>query len=438
MSIKLSNQLLKKYDYISNKKLLLAVSGGIDSMVLLDLMIKNQMNIAVAHCNFSLRGAESDFDQEFVSDYCKKNRISLYTKQLDTKKYAEDNKKSIQVAARELRYSWFFELKNKHNFDYIATAHHLDDSVETFFINLLRGTGIEGLLGISENNDIIRPLLDFSKTEIEKYALENNLKWREDSSNNSDKYERNKLRHNVIPLLKELNPNFLHSFSNTIEHLKEIQSFSDEFSEKIVNKLVIVEKTHNYLIISKLCEYKNYKFILYKWLSPYGFMAWNDIYNLVYSQSGKFVETDEYKLLKNRNELILYPKNKNFHESLFFISENQTEINLPIKLKTTLKKTYFFNINDKNTVYVDKKLLKFPLVVRKYKEGEYFCPFGMKGQKKKISKFLKDEKLSVLEKENTWIVSSDNRVVWIIGQRLDERFKITENTTSILKIDYLL
>jgi len=438
MFTKFTKQLFKKYNSIAGKNLLLAVSGGIDSMVLLDLMVKNQMNIAVAHCNFFLRGAESDFDQEFVSDYCEKNHISLYIKQFDTKKYAETNKKSIQVAARELRYNWFFELKNKHNFDYICTAHHLDDSVETFFINLLRGTGIDGLVGIGENESIIRPLLDFSKTEIEKYASENNLKWREDSSNNSDKYERNNLRHNVIPILKKLNPNFSHSFSNTIEHLKEIQSFSDEFSEKVIKKLVFVGNNDNYLNVEELLNYKNYKFILYKWLSPYGFTAWNDIYNLVYSQSGKFVETDEYKLLKNRNELILYPKNKNFHENLFFISENQTEINLPIKLKITLKKTHSFNINNKKTAYVDKEKLKFPLVIRKYKEGEYFCPFGMDGQKKKISKFLKDEKLSVLEKENTWIVSSDNQVVWIIGQRLDERFKITENTTSILKIDYLL
>jgi len=438
MLIKLSNQLLKKYDYISNKKLLLAVSGGIDSMVLLDLMVKNQMNIAVAHCNFSLRGAESDFDQEFVSDYCKKNRISLYTKQFDTKKYAEANKKSIQVAARELRYSWFFELKNKYKFDYITTAHHLDDSVETFFINLLRGTGIDGLVGIGENENIIRPLSDFSKEQIKKYALENNLKWREDSSNNSDKYERNNLRHNVIPLFKKLNPNFLHSFSKTINHLQEVKDFSDKVSEDILNKLITKENECIYLKINKLLQHKNHSFILYKWLLPYGFTAWDDIYNLLTAQSGKFVETNEYKLLKNRNELILYPKNENFTESLFFISENQTEINKPIKLKTTLKKTHSFNINDKNTAYIDNKLLKFPLVIRKYKEGEYFCPFGMKGKKKKISKFFKDEKFSVLEKENAWILYSDSQVVWIIGQRLDDRFKITENTTSILKIEHLL
>jgi len=438
MLIKFSNQLLKKYNYISNKKLLLAVSGGIDSMVLLDLMLKNQMNIAIAHCNFSLRGAEGDLEQNFVADYCQKNNILLYIQQFDTKKYAEKNKKSIQVAARELRYEWFFELKNKYKFDHIATAHHLDDSVETFFINLLRGTGIDGLLGIGENETIIRPLSDFSRVEIEKYATQNNLKWCEDSSNKSDKYERNNLRNNIIPLFKKLNPNFLHSFAITIDHLNIVKKFSDEIAHEIINKLVVVRNEDNYLNIEKLLIYKNHNFILYKWLSPYGFTAWNDIYNLLTAQSGKFVATNEYKLLKNRNELILYQKNKTFSESLFFISENQTEINTPIKLKIVLKKTHFFNINDKNTVYVDKKLLKLPLVVRKYKEGEYFCPFGMKGRKKKISKFFKDEKLSIQEKENSWILCSDNQVVWIIGQRLDDRFKITENTTSILKIEHLL
>jgi len=438
MFAKFSKQLLKKHDLIREKKLLLAISGGIDSMVLLDLMLKNHINIAVAHCNFSLRGQESDFEQNFVTDYCQKKRIPLYIKKFDTKKYAEQNKKSIQIAARELRYNWFFELKHKYNFDYICTAHHLDDSVETFFINLLRATGIEGLIGISENENIIRPLLDFSREQIEKYALENNLKWREDSSNNSDKYLRNNLRHNVIPVFKKINPNFLNSFSKTIKHLKETQDFVDENFDKIINKLVITKDNHNYLDINELRTYKNHDFILYKWLSPYGFSAWDDIYSLLMAQSGKFVETEDFRLLKNRNELVLYKKNNFISENIFFISENQTEISSPVKLKTTLKKRHCFNINDKNTVYVDKNLLKYPLMIKKYTKGAYFCPFGMKGKKKKISKFFKDEKLSVVEKEETWILYTDNQVVWIIGQRLDDRFKITENTTSILKIEHLL
>jgi len=438
MFTKFKENLLKKHDSIRKKKLLLAISGGVDSMVLLDLMIKNSVNIAVAHCNFSLRESESDQDQNFVIDYCKKNNILYYTQQFDTKKHAIENKKSIQVTARELRYQWFFDLKKKHDFDYIATAHHLDDSVETFFINLLRGTGIDGLVGISENESIIRPLLDFSKIEIEKYATENKLEWREDSSNSSDKYERNNIRNNIIPLFKKLNSNFLNSFSKTINHLKEIRSFSDEFSDEIIKKIVITKNNCNYLNINKLFIHKNYNFILYKWLSPYGFTDWNDIYKLIESQSGKFIETDNFRLLKNRNELILYPKNKTFSENIFFIFENQTEINNPIKLKIMLKKSVSFNINDKNKVYVDKNLLKFPLVIRKYIKGEYFCPFGMEGKKKKISKFFKDEKMSILEKEKTWILYSDNQVVWIIGQRLDDRFKITENTTSILEIEYLL
>lgn len=435
MLTEFQKQLSKKYNLLQSKKLLLAISGGVDSMVLLDLMFKTQMNISVAHCNFNLRGEESNQDEAFVLNYCKENNIPCFVNNFDTEKYASENKKSIQISARELRYDWFFELKKEHKFDYIVTAHQLDDSLETFFINLSRGTGIEGLTGIRENENIIRPLLDFSREEIEQYAIKNNIKWREDSSNVSDKYLRNNIRHNIVPLFKELNPDFLNSFSKTIDYLQEIQSFSEEVSEEILHKLLVQENNHNYLKINELLKYTNYKFILYKWLSKYGFSAWNDIYNLIDSQSGKFVETENFRLLKNRNELILYEKNKGFSEEEFLILGD--EIYYPIHLKIS-EVSQFSEMNNPNEIYVDKNLLKFPLVIRKYKEGEYFYPFGMQGKTKKMSKFFKDEKLSNLEKENTWILYSDNQVVWIIGKRLDERFKITSNTTSILKIDYLL
>lgn len=435
MLTEFQKQLSKKYNLLQSKKLLLAISGGVDSMVLLDLMLKSQMNISVAHCNFNLRGKESDLDEKFVKNYCKHNNVPCFLNNFDTEKYASENKKSIQISARELRYDWFFKLKNEHNFDYIVTAHHLDDSLETFFINLSRGTGIEGLTGIRENENIIRPLLDFSRAEIEQYAIQNNIQWREDSSNSSDKYLRNTIRHNIVPLFKEINPEFLNSFSKTISYLQEVQSFCDEAVDKILNKLLIKENNNNYLKINKLLKHKNYKFILYKWLSEYGFTAWNDIYNLLHSQSGKFVETENFRLLKNRNELILSEKNSNFSDEEFLISEEKTDYPIGLKISEV---SQISEINNPNEIYVDKNLLKFPVTLRKYKEGEYFYPFGMQGKKKKISKFFKDEKLSIFEKENTWILHSDNQVVWIVGRRADERFKITKNTTSILKIEFIL
>ena len=435
MQQKFQNYLIQK-DYLKSKfAFLLAVSGGIDSMVLLDLMLKNKVHFSVAHCNFNLRGEESNQDENFVINYCEKNNIPLYIKQFNTEKYASENKKSIQISARELRYNWFFELKNEHHFDFIVTAHHLDDSLETFFINLSRGTGIEGLTGIRENENIIRPLLGFSREEIQKYATENHIKWREDSSNSSDKYLRNNIRHNIVPLFKELNPDFLNSFSKTIDYLQEIQSFSEEVSEEILHKLLIQENKFKCLKINELLKYKNYKFILYKWLSEYGFTAWNDIYNLINSQSGKFVETEKFILLKNRNELILSEKNKYFSEEEFLISEEKTDYPIRVRISEV---NQISETNNPNEIYVDKNLLKFPLLLGKWKEGQYFYPFGMQGKSKKVSKFFKDEKLSNLEKENTWILYSDNQIVWIVGKRLDERFKVTPNTTTILKIDYLL
>lgn len=431
---KLKNRLSKQYNDIFSKKLLLAISGGIDSMVLIDLMKKLNLDMYVAHCNFALRGKESDLDEVFVVNYCKQHNIPVYSKHFDTEKYARTTQKSIQISARELRYKWFFELKEQQGFDYIVTAHHLDDSLETFLINLSRGTGIEGLVGIPENKGVIRPLLGFSRKEIEDYASKNQIQWREDASNQSDKYLRNNIRHHIVPLLKKINPEFLNSFSKTTKYLQEVQTFSDEASEKILSEIIIVVNHNQHLNIDRLLDYKNYKFILYKWLSKYGFTAWDDIYDLIETQTGKFIETNDFKLLKNRNELILFEKKQKYLEEEYLISEDKIEYPLTIHFYEVSE------ISDKNNpavAYVDKNLLKFPLKLRKYKEGEYFYPFGMQVKKKKISKFFKDEKLSILQKENTWVLCSDNQVVWIVGQRLDERYKVTSNTTSILKIEYL-
>src|SRR5690606_29441068 len=322
---------------------------------------------------------------------------------------------------RKLRYDWFFELKEKHSFDYIVTAHHLDDSLETFFINLSRGTGLEGLLGIRENENVIRPLLDFSKSEIQHYALENNLSWREDISNASDKYLRNKIRHHLVPVLKEINPDFLQSFQKTRQHLQASQNFTKDVLEEILNKVLVETKNTITLDINKLKPYKNKEFILYQWLSPYGFRAWNDIYDLPEAQSGKFIESENHKLTKNRNELILSEKNLRFDETPFLIQEEQHQISHPLSLKIS-QADQMTEVNNPNVIFVDKKLLNFPLLFRKWQKGDYFYPFGMNGKKKKLSKFFKDEKLSLFDKENTWLLCSDNQIIWVVGKRLDHRF----------------
>lgn len=432
MLTKFQNQLNKKFSFLKEKKLLLATSGGIDSMVLVHLFYELKYNFVVAHCNFQLRGTESDEDESFVISECEKLKNSFFTVKFDTKKFAEDYKLSIQLAARKLRYDWFYEVLQKENCDYILTAHHLDDSLETFLINFTRGTGLEGLTGIPAQNDkIIRPLLLFSRKEIEDFAIENKIKWREDSSNASDKYLRNKLRHDVIPTIKELQPNLLSSFEKTIENLQQSQSLVEDAS-KLVYKIVVKEQDNLLKInLKELLKLPNYAAYLYQWLKDFGFTAWSDITELVNAQSGKQVFSEEFILIKDRNYLILSPKNEIDSAEVFLVYKKESQVNIPLKFE-------FCNvgdttISDSNSIFVDEDKIKFPLMLRKWREGDYFYPFGMKG-KKKLSKYFKDEKLSLIEKSQVWLLCSDNQIIWVIGKRQDERFKVETNTINIVQI----
>ncbi|WP_417357069.1 tRNA lysidine(34) synthetase TilS [Flavobacterium sp.] len=436
MTEKLLHHLKENLSFLAGKKLLLATSGGIDSMVLVHLFNRLNYTVAMAHCNFGLRGEESDGDEKFIKDYAQKNSIELFVTHFDTNKYAEEFKLSIQIAARRLRYSWFYELMEQNGFDFLLTAHHLDDSIETFLINLTRGTGLDGLTGIPQQNDkIVRPLLPFGRNEIEQYAKDNNITWREDSSNASDKYLRNKLRHDVVPVLKSLNPSFLESFQDTLNHLKQSQSLADD-AAVLVYKQVVSEKDNQKLIdINQLKRLPNYKAYLYQWLTPLGFTAWEDIYSLTEAQSGKRVLANGYRLLKDREKLILEPVEENV-TNVYEIPEGTTEISQPFDMRlTNVNKTLKKYAN--NAIYVDADTLKFPLFARKWMEGDYFFPAGMNGQKKKVSKYFKDEKMSLSEKEKTWLLCSGNQIVWIINKRADERFKVTDKTTQIIKIEVL-
>jgi tRNA(Ile)-lysidine synthase len=426
------NHLQNNFPFLKEKKLLLATSGGIDSMVLVYLLDQLKYNFAVAHCNFQLRGEESDGDEAFVISFCNERQIEVFVQKFDTTKFAEDYKFSIQLAARKLRYGWFYELIDNEHFDYLLTAHHLDDSLETFLINLSRGTGLDGLTGIPNLNDrIIRPLLTFSRLDIELYAKANAFQWREDSSNASYKYLRNKLRHDVVPVLKELHPNLLASFENTLEHLKQAQSLVDDAS-KLVYKIVVKEEKNLLKFqLKELLKLPNYKAYLFQWLKNYGFTAWDDIYNLVDAQSGKQIYSEDYCLLKDRDCLILSLKEEATATDVYLIDKHVSQVNIPLKFE-------FCNVGDisesnSNSIFVDEEKLLFPLVLRRWQEGDFFYPAGMLG-KKKVSKYFKDEKLSLIEKSNQWLLCSDNQIIWIIGMRQDERFKATSNATKILKI----
>lgn len=434
MLLKFQNHIITRFPFLAGKKLFLAVSGGLDSMVLLHLLKQLPYEITVLHCNFQLRGLESFGDQNFIEEYCDQNNIPIFITQFDTEAFARDYKLSTQVAARELRYSWFYELLEEKNFDYILTAHHADDNLETFIINLTRGTGLDGLTGIPEENDrIIRPLLPFSREEILKYAEENNIEWREDSSNASNKYLRNKIRHDLIPILKEINPNFLNAFQKTQSYLQESKEMVEDASIMIYQQVAKEEGDDIHFDLNQLKKLPNYKSYLYEWLKEFGFSAWNDIYDLVESQSGKQIFSSAFRLLKNREILILSPVSEISEKEEFEIGENDTEVNFPLKL--SLCNVGHISIASNKAIFVDAEKIRFPLVLRKWREGDVFQPFGMEGKSKKVSKLFKDEKLSLIEKEKTWILCSGNQIVWVIGIRQDERFRIDNTTNKILKIE---
>ncbi len=433
MLLKFKKNILENFPSITSQKILLAVSGGIDSMILADLFLKSNINFAVVHCNFKLRDASSDLDQKFVEEYCNQNNIPFFTTSFDTSAFSKDFKLSTQVAARKLRYNYFYEILEKENFDFIATAHHLDDSIETFFINLSRGTGIDGLTGIPiQNNKIIRPLLHLSRKEIENYAFENTLAWREDASNATDYYLRNKIRHHLTPILREINPSFSESFQQTLKNLKQTQSLVDDASRMVYKKVVTDELDYKKINITELKKLPNFSAYLYQWLQPLGFTAWNDIYKLVEAKTGKQIFSEKYQLLINRNFLIVAPKSKGI-DFEFRIDKGISEVKVPINM-LFCKVAKIYNTTNK-TIFVDYEKLQFPLTLRRWKTGDIFQPLGMNGRSKKVSKFFKDEKLSIIEKENAWLLCSGYEIVWIIGLRADERFKISNITKTILQID---
>lgn len=428
----------KEHLFKSAEKVLLTVSGGVDSVVMCDLFHKANLDFAIAHCNFQLRGTESNEDETFVKELANKYKVMFHTITFETESYAKKNKCSTQVAARELRYEWFEKIRKQYNYHYIATAHHLDDSIETFFINLLRGAGISGLHGIlPKNNFIIRPMLFCSKTNIVNYAKENKLRYREDSSNASDKYVRNKIRHHVIPVLKEINPQLESTINNNISHLREVELIYKKEIERQQKKIVTQEKSNAIISIKLLNKLSTPVTYLYEFLKPFNFNETivDEITTALNAESGKQFFSPTHRLVKDRGFLIIEGRKNKRAEKItkLLIKKNKKEfVTDELKLKfNTIKKTATFNLQlSSKTAQLDFDKLEFPLEIRKWQQGDSFYPLGMKGQKK-LSDFFIDKKISVPQKENTSLLTSNGKIVWVIGHRIDERFKITEKTNTI-------
>lgn len=421
-------------DMLHGSKLLLAISGGLDSVVMTYLCHHLKLNVSLAHCNFNLRPVESDADEEFVLALADDLDLDVFVENFETEIYAKEQAISIQMAARELRYQWFLELSEQLDFDYILTAHHADDNLETFLINLTRGTGLEGLTGIPEvAGKIVRPLLPFSREALEAFAHKEKIEWREDATNASTKYLRNKLRHDVIPTLKQMNSQLLQNFQTTISNLQDSQELIDDAVVKIQKKMVTVDEDQIQLDIKKLKKLSNPKAYLYQLLKDFNFTAWDDVVNLLNAQSGKQVFSSTHRLIKDREFLLLCELDVASEEYSLTVQREDEEVDTPFG-KLTFENVTAISEPSKNKIYVDADSLKYPLTIRKWEEGDLFYPLGMKG-KKKLSKYFKDEKLSLIDKENVWLLISDGAVVWVIGRRPDERFKVTENTKTIVKIE---
>ena len=436
---------IKKNDLFSpDNRLLLAVSGGLDSVVMTELFQQSGYPVGIAHCNFQLRSDESDQDEEFVQKIAKKFNIPFFTKRFPTSTYAKERKISVQMAARELRYDWFEEIRATKGFDFIATAHHRDDQIETLFINLLRGTGIAGLHGIpAKQGHLVRPLLFASKEEIKIHAKAKQLSYREDSSNTSLKYTRNRIRHQLIPLLHSIQPDYAGNISTTINRIRDTESILRPIIEETSKKLIRKQQDHWVINIGNLMELQPLQVWLCELLLPFGFneTSVRDLVSHLYGESGKSFYSSEYRIVKDRDNLILTHRSKTEqpedHDE-YIIKGGETNCYLPLRLQLQIvTRTPDYRISGScNQATLDNNKLTFPLTIRKWKPGDFFHPYGM-NKRKKLSDFFIDEKISIPEKENTWLLYSGSRIVWVIGHRIDHRFRVTTRTKDLLIIDYL-
>ncbi len=423
--------------FSKQSKVLIGLSGGPDSMVLTHVLMQLGYNCMAAHCNFHLRGKDSKKDAEFVSKWCNENDIPLFTTDFDTTEYAISNKISIEMAARELRYNWFEKLRVEHSVDVIGIGHHKDDSVETILINLIRGTGIKGLTGIPiVNKHIVRPLLSVSRQQIMEYCSINKLPYVVDHTNEEEVYTRNILRLKVLPILEKINPSVKNSIITTANNLKEVEKIYNGYIGNVVDTVV----NNNLIDIEKLKQTYSPQSVLFEILLPLGFTpsVIEDVSNNLNSIPGKMYHAESFRLLKDRDYLVISDnklEKTEGEDKEHLIYADSTGKELPFGL--AINKEAFtpqFEIQKNRTVlHCDFGKLSFPLTLRKWKEGDWFVPFGMKG-KKKLSDFFTDNKFSLFQKEETWVLLSGNDIVWIVNHRADNRFKITDATKTVYTI----
>ena len=418
-------------------KVLATVSGGIDSMVMLHLLHDAGVELVVAHCNFGLRGDESDGDEDFVKNESAKLGIECVTTHFETSVYAAQNGISIQMAARELRYRWFHELSVQKGMDTIAIAHNCDDRIETLLINLARGTGIHGLSGIKpQNGKIIRPLLFASRKDIETHAKAYGIGFREDSSNATDKYARNYIRHHVLPGLEQFFPGIRQTIDRSMEHFSAVGSFYDETIEYYKNQVVTIRGDLVYVDLQGLMQSPSPPTLLYEILKPYGFSGSvaAEILEEHKHSSGRQFFSNAFRVICDRQSLVIQMM-ENELQNEYLIDEHTVHLDTPIQLTIDKfdKPLKFIPDTSPDVACLDGGKLKFPIVLRKWKHGDKFRPLGMRNMKK-LSDFFIDAKLSLIDKERCWVMVSGGQIVWVVGQRIDDRFKITSDTTKIVSV----
>jgi len=429
---------IKKHDlFYPHERILLAVSGGIDSTVLSELFHVAGFDFVLAHCNFKLRGKESDGDQLFAEELAEKYKVPFFISIFQTKKYAVKKGISVQMAARELRYEWFEKIRKESGCQYIATAHNLDDQIETVFVNLTRVTGIAGMHGIKpRQGNIIRPLLFAYRRDIKAYADKNGIIFREDSSNKSDHYTRNFIRHKIIPLFEKINPEFRNTFTQTIGQISKTEEIYRRHIQDIKKQLMVESDNVIKLNIEELKKLQPPDTYLYEFLKSYGF-NYSQIEELINSLGtipGKQFISENYILTKDRKELIITPK-ITINEFNYFIEKSDKSITIPVHLHlSSEKKTEKLNILTNQTIaMLDYDKLTFPLTLRKWQQGDFFYPLGM-NLRKKLSDFFTDHKFSIPEKQNIWLLCSGKDIIWIVGHRIDDRYKVTEVTKTVFTL----
>jgi len=427
---------IKKQDLFQQKdRLLIAVSGGVDSVVLCELCKQAGYDFAIAHCNFQLRGKDSDRDEKFVTAMALQYGVPFYIQHFDTNTISKQVKKSIEETARDLRYNWFEQLRTTNNYNYILTAHHADDNIETVMMQFFRGTGIKGLRGIvPKQNNIIRPLLFAKRNELETFLADNNLTHITDHTNFENDYTRNHFRNNILPLIEKSYPGAKENILKNITRFTGVAELYDQSIEQHKKKLLEFKGNEVHIPVLKLLKTIPLETVMYEIIKDYGFTAHQttDAVTLLQSETGKFIQSSTHRIIKNRNWIIISP-NQSTEAQHILIEENDSRIEFDNGVIEISRSSNFAIQNNATVAQVNLDAVKFPLLLRKWKQGDYFYPLGMQ-KKKKLSRFFIDQKLSLSDKQNTWVIEMDKKIVWIVGMRIDDRFKITPPTKNVLMI----